>query len=334
VKAIREIMATRTSIGGIRDRGVPHGLALVDEAVRAGYCWFVRSDIKDFFTRIPKAQVNAFIRDAVDDSNFAALFEHALATNLVNQDELEERHLFKLFPDPEIGAPQGSALSALAGNIVLRGFDDQMNGRDIICVRYIDDFMLLGTTQQKVLAAYNSARNHLANLGMVVYDLSDAKARAEGKVDGGNIYQGTDFLGYHISGRSRQPSKTARAKLLNKLDCLVSDAEKAMRAAANRECISTGLTYYQAMVLLNKTVWGWSQAFRHTTARHIFGQLDREIDKRIRILQSEARQLIGAGDEVTSRLVMGIHLLEHTKLHPLPWDQSSAGIPPSMQRAA
>ena len=49
-----------------------------------------------------------------------------------------------LFPNETIGVAQGSALSALAGNIALREFDAEMNSRGLVCVRYIDDFMLLG----------------------------------------------------------------------------------------------------------------------------------------------------------------------------------------------
>ena len=45
VPAIREIMATPTSIGGIPERGVPHGLAIITKAVGAGNHWFVRSTI-------------------------------------------------------------------------------------------------------------------------------------------------------------------------------------------------------------------------------------------------------------------------------------------------
>ena len=132
--------------------------------------------------------------DALGNQQFADLFEQALATNLENQEELEERQLFKLFPDPEIGVAQGSALSALAGNIVLREFDARMNDRGIVCVRYIDDFIILGPSEAKVQAAYRSAQKMLNAMGMDVYDLSDTKARNYGKVDDGNIHNGTDVL--------------------------------------------------------------------------------------------------------------------------------------------
>ncbi|WP_162913089.1 reverse transcriptase domain-containing protein [Rhodospirillaceae bacterium SYSU D60014] len=318
VQAVRDIMATPTSIGGIPKRGVPHGLALIRKAIQNGNHWFVRSDIKGFFTRIPKGDVNAFIRDAVNDKKFADLFERALATNLENEEELEERKLFTLFPDPEIGVAQGSALSALAGNISLRKFDERMNCRDIHCIRYIDDFILLGPSEAKVLAAFKSAGKMLNSMEMNVYDLSDTEARKAGKVDAGNIYSGTDVLGYRVSGMSCQPCRAARRKLLEKLDAVVKDGKHEMRAAAKGNASSHLRRYHQSMVLLHKTVWGWSQSFKYTTAKHVFEHLDAEVDKRILCLRKEAEKLIPAGDAITHRRVMGIHLLADTGEHMLP----------------
>lgn len=74
----------------------------------------------------------------------------------------------------------------------------------------------------KVQKAYDSARTMLGGLGMDVYEPSDAKARKEGKVDSGNIHNGTDVLGYRISGHSRQPCAAATHKFLKKLDKVVT----------------------------------------------------------------------------------------------------------------
>ena len=318
VQAVRNIMDTRTSIGGIVGRGVPEGLALVDQAVRERKHWFIRSDIRDFFTRIPKSEVSDFIRKAVCDTQFLNFFEIALATNLTNQEELEERNLFKLFPNPEIGVAQGSALSALAGNIALRHFDAEMNGRSIVCIRYIDDFILLGPSEAKVMTAYRSARRILRTRCMDIYDLDDRNAYTAGKVDHGNIYDGTDFLGYRVSGQSRQPCKAAGNSFLNKLDEVVRAARREMKTAS--ECSSTShrRLYHQSMVELHKIIWGWSQSFRHTTNKQVFEQLDQEIDRRINALQAVADSLIATGDQRSRRRVMGLHLLAETQEEPLP----------------
>jgi len=318
VPAVVRIMEIRTSVGGIKCRGVPHGLALIDEAVRSGKTWFVRSDIKNFFTHIPLKDVNAFIAQAVGDPQFAELFSSALDTNLVNQAELEERNEFKLFPDDDVGVAQGSALSALAANIALRDFDEKMNGRGITCIRYIDDFIILGPTPEKVRAAYASARKHLASMRMDVYDYTDAAARRDGKFDEGNIHRGTDILGYRVSGHSRQPSLAAERAFLKKCDTLVENAKKDMRLAALGQPPSQGLCYHQAMVLLHKTARGWSQAFKHTTATLVFKSLDEGIDRRIEKLQHFANGLTRGVTEEVRRRVMGIQLLADTPPHALP----------------
>jgi RNA-directed DNA polymerase len=318
VPTIRSITEIPTSVGGISGKGVPHGLALIDRAVREGKSWFIRSDIKNFFTRIPKREVSNVVREAVNDEDFSDLFEEALSTNLVNQEELEERHLFKLFPDEHVGVAQGSALSALAGNIALREFDNDLNCRGIVCVRYIDDFILLGPTEAKVFRAYQSAREFLSTLGMDAYELDDSSAKAAGKFDSGNIHTGTDMLGYRISGRSRQPCNAARQKFLEKLDSVVAKAVQEMQQAARGNSRAYHWRYHQALAFMNNLVWGWSQSFRHTTALHVFESLDKEIDRRIERLQTEARRLTFGGNPALRRRVLGVHLLTDTALCDLP----------------
>jgi retron-type reverse transcriptase len=323
VPAVREITMVPTSVGGVSERGVPHGLALVDQAVRDGKHWFARSDIKSFFTRIPRNDINRFIRNAVADKRFTDLFEQALATNLENEEELEERNLFKLFPDHDIGVAQGSALSALAGNIALRDFDAKMNDRGIVCIRYIDDFVLLGSSEAKAQAAYRSARKILIDMEMDIYDLSDGKARQQGKADSGNIHDGTVFLGYRISGNARQPCAEALEKFMAKLDDIVTAAKCEMKAAAAGTSSSHKLRYHQSMVQIHKVVWGWSQSFRHTTTRHVFAQLDKEIDKRIATLDREVLRYNPTSDPVARRRVFGVHLLADTESYELPETQHS-----------
>lgn len=295
-----------------------HGIANVNTAIANGNVWYIRSDIKDFFTRIPKQKVIDFVRAAVDDGDFIDLFKRALETNLENKEELEERNLFKLFPDEKTGVAQGSALSALAGNIALREFDADMNSRGLICVGYIDDFILLGKNEVSVRRGYAAAREILSAMGMDAYDLNDFNARKTGKVDAGNIYNGTDFLGYRISGFSRQPCRAACQRFVEKLDVIVRDAKNYMRETRHAGTANPNCMYYQSMVKLNGLVWGWSQSFKHTTARQVFAQLDKEVDRAIAQIAAEARRLIRSGPLEMGRRISGIHLLIDTRNEPLP----------------
>ena len=99
---------------------------------------------------------------------------------------------------------------------------------------------------------------------------------------------------------------------------VVKDAKREMKAAADGTSCSHNARYHQSMVLLHKIVWGWSQSFRHTTAKHVLEQIDKEIDKRIETLHEIARCLIPNGDIKTRRRVSGVHLLADTAEYPLP----------------
>jgi hypothetical protein len=318
IPAIIDIMATPTSVGGIRGRGVPYGLSLVDQAIGDGKNWYIRSDIKDFFTRIPRAKINIFVANAARDDKFSQLFAVALETNLANAEELEERNLFKWFPDEKMGVAQGSALSALAGNIALSHFDAEMNARGLVCVRYIDDFILLGANERTVRRGYVKARQLLSDMGMDVYDVDDADARAAGKVDAGNIFNGTDFLGYRISGHSRQPSKSACHKFIEKIEAVAKDAKREMRDTARGASSNPRSRYHQSMTRLHGLVWSWSQSFKYTTARQVFDGLDKEVDRVISEINDEARRIASQSLPPMKRRILGIHLLADTMEAPLP----------------
>ena len=104
-----------TSVGCLPGRGVPDAVELITKAIAGGAKWYVRSDLKDFFSHIPKPQIRKFLNKNISDSAFVSLFMRALETELANEDAVRED--LDLFPLGDEGVPQGSALSALCANI-------------------------------------------------------------------------------------------------------------------------------------------------------------------------------------------------------------------------
>ena len=94
--------------------------------------------------------------------NFLELFERATQTTLANLAHLGEDA--GLFPVADKGVAQGSPLSPLIGNILLREFDANMNGRGIVCVRYVDDFVMLGPSPSILMKAFARAQAELGRL--------------------------------------------------------------------------------------------------------------------------------------------------------------------------
>ena len=142
--AIKEYYENPVSFGGIKGEGlgVPGAIKCVYEAIRNGATYFIRSDIESFFTQIPRSVILDKIKFVIKDTLFNELLERATQTELENLVTLGASA--KYFPLYDIGVAQGCCLSPLIGNVLLADFDKEMNGRGMHCIRYIDDFIILG----------------------------------------------------------------------------------------------------------------------------------------------------------------------------------------------
>ena len=208
---ISEALNTETSIGGVPKKGTPDAMKLIQHAIENGSVYYFRSDIEKFFTKVPKDKIFNFMLEQTNDKKFSNFFNDALSTELDNEDEIKE--FIHLFPIDDVGVPQGSSLSALAGNIILQEFDKEMNGRNITTIRYIDDFVILGKNQKSVNKAFTSAIKILNKMGMHAYDPKNHPDKASE----GLILNGFDFLGCNVKPNSIAPSHKAKNKLIQKI---------------------------------------------------------------------------------------------------------------------
>ena len=304
VPGVQEVLAIPTSIGGIE--GVDRAIALAVEAIRNGAIWYIRSDIPGFFTKIPKARIMDFIRAIPEaDEHFVNLFEAAMTVDLANTDTLGKDAL--LFPTDEEGVAQGSSLSPLIGNILLREFDRVLNDRGITCIRYIDDFLILGTSRKTVVKAFEHAKAMLAEYGMDAYDPDTHPEKAAI----GEIRQGFDFLGCHIQPGMVMPSKAARARLLEKVRQICRDGQRAMKSARDED-MPRGQRYAQTLTLLDRTIKGWGDSFAYCNARQVFKDLDKKVGAEISKLGAYANKLLKGQSQVVRRRILGVHVLEDT----------------------
>lgn len=314
VPAVRGVMSTPTSIGGIPGRGVKSALELVTDSIARGARYYARSDIEGFFTKIPKSLVKDFLRAHVKDQEFLRLFDGALETELENLDELAEHR--SLFPLGEDGVAQGSALSTLAGNIVLAEFDRVLNGRNILCVRYVDDYILLGPDEIRVKKAFESSQELLRKFQMRAY----SPWADEEKADHGPVASGFSFLGCDIKPSIKliQPGRKARLKIIHDIQAIFAETLKALAEALSagypvdrRQC------YAQVMVRVNGMVSGWAHAFQFCNCISTFESLDHEIDKAVSRFNREFKRLFEPASLRAIRRFLGVQLLQEV----------SSGIP-------
>ncbi len=300
-----DVIDSPTSVGGLPGRGVPEAVDQILSAIENGAKWYVRSDLVNFFTRIPKPEIEAFLTKNVFDTKFVDLFMQALKTELANAKEL--RADLELFPTGKIGVPQGSALSALCANIVLVDFDRNLNGRGITTIRYLDDFVILGPTKQAVEKAWKEGQMILKSVGLEAHDPS----AASGKASKGQVSDGFDFLSFTIRGKTAAPCSSAKAKLLRDIDQVIRDTKREINDA-------TGLPrrretrLVQSLALIDKKVCGWGDAFRSSTQRLAFVHMDAEVADRVeKLLLWFGRHTKGCSKAERMRK-MGIALLADT----------------------
>ena len=304
---IPRALRTSTSVGGIPKRGVAYGIEIINEAIKSGAIYYLRSDIRDFFTKVPKARITGFVREQTKDEEFTILFEQAIATELDNADEVKD-YLY-LFPLEDIGVPQGSSLSAFAGNVVLQNFDAQLNGRNITTVRYIDDFVILGPSEQAVKKAFSSATSVLGGLGMTAYSPKEDADKSRC----GRIAEGFEFLGCSVRTNGVAPSKKARMNLLDDIRHTLNAGIHAVETyASTGETRRAGEAFGQTICRVDRKIRGWGDAFSFSTDRLPFDQMDRAIDHLLLEFKGRANQAIRKAAQDGKRRALGVALLKDT----------------------
>ena len=262
-----------TSFGGVPDRGTAGAVAAAIEAVKGGHRVYLRSDIASFFRRIPRRRALDLLLVHVPDAGFARLLDEATRTELENLAELGAAA--SIFPEDDTGVPQGCALSTLLGNALLRGFDAQMNARGIVCLRYVDDFLLLGREAAHVKKAFASAQRALGELGFEAYD----PVIHPGKAAFGSVEQGFEFLGCEIRGGRAAPSRAKREELFGRVDALLRRSERFFARPDPREASRLGLA--PTLHALGRLVEGFRASYRFCEAEDVFPSLGRAVDGRV-----------------------------------------------------
>lgn len=326
---VKDVNSQDTSVGGVPHRSVPHGLKLIKDAFASGINYFVRSDISGFFDHIPRETVIERIARDIDDTRFISVLTAATRVVLANEQALgEDRHVF---PTNEEGVAQGSPLSPLFGNILLYDFDINFNQRGIICIRFIDDFVLLSNNEKSAYKAFNGAKSFLSNIGLHCHDPFVSGASLD-KASYGRVGDGFVFLGYDIRPGLFQPSRKARRALCESIDKHIRYARHSIstvKGAANS--FERRERYAQTLVLLDRIIRGWGDAFAYSNASNTLDDLDLEIDKKLATFRAWFRRQVEGEDWKTKRRLGGVGLLgdiRRKSLDELPFilDSKSKGI--------
>lgn len=248
--------------------GVPGAVLKAFKASQT-HPFFIRTDIRSFFTQVPRELALARLLDGVTDEPFRECVRAAVTTEL--DDATEHLADSGLFPLHDEGVAQGSCLSPLLCNLLLHEFDVAMNGREIVTVRYIDDIILFSKSERSLRKAFDSALGLLKELNLTCYDPRDP--RDHEKAEMGRIEEGATFLGCFITPHLIRPSPDNYRELITTVRGIMAESRKSFASATQAQ--DNHLTYAETLVLVSKTVRGWANAFGFCTEERLFKDIDR-----------------------------------------------------------
>jgi hypothetical protein len=260
--------------------------------------YFIRSDIRGFFTRIRREIPLRRIADATADEKFNGLLRDATRAELANAEALGDS--IRFFPTDELGVPQGCSLSCFIGDVLLHEFDLEMSQRGILCLRYVDDFLLLGPSRQFVLRAFHRGQEILGKLELDAYDPD----RDTDKASHGFIDDGLTFLGCEIYPGLVQPSKVSRASLLTEVDRILQESLGAMTPPHSVR--QRRASFVEATNRVRLLTTGWGRHYAFCNSRRLFAALDEKIDHRLRRYGTAYRALSADLSPSDARRALGV----------------------------
>lgn len=243
------------SYGFIKGRNCHQAIERVLELHREGYRMVLDADIQGFFDNLSHRVIMAAVAAEVADGNILRLVEKFLTAGVMEDG---------VFKPTTIGTPQGGVISPLLANIVLNQLDWQLHAAGYRFVRYADDFVVVCQDHQQAQEALTAVKRVLE--GELGLSLSPEKTKIT------TIGKGYDFLGFHLSQRSRRMRDKSELKFKAKVRELTERHQNLDSAVIAK---------------LNRVIRGTANYFAtaFSTCRWRFQKLDSWIRMRIRAMK-------------------------------------------------
>jgi RNA-directed DNA polymerase len=231
---------------GFRPGRSAHGaLGQAKEAVASGKRWVVDIDLEKFFDRVNHDLLMKRVAHRVGDGRILRLVRRFLESGMMTNGLLQST---------EEGTPQGGPLSPLLSNILLDGFDKELERRGLAFVRYADDCNIYVASRRAGERVMSSLTRFLAEtLKLVVNAGKSAVARPWAR----------KFLGYTMT-----PHKTPKLSV-------APESARRLRATLTREFRrGRGHSVQEFAKRLAPILRGWAAYFAHSEVKARFEELD------------------------------------------------------------
>jgi group II intron reverse transcriptase/maturase len=243
------------SYGFIPGRNCHQAIERVLELHRQGHRVVLDADIKGFFDNLAHRVTMGAVRAEVADGNILNLVERFLTAGVMEDG---------VFTPTTLGTPQGGVISPLLANIVLNRLDWRLHAAGYRFARYADDFVVICQSRSQAQEALALVQQVLeGELGLAL-SAEKTKITTYGK--------GYDFLGFHLSSRSRRMRDKSVQKFKAKMREITERHRNLDRTVIGK---------------LNQVIRGTANYFAtgFSTCRWTFQKLDSWIRMRLRAMK-------------------------------------------------
>lgn len=272
---VKAFLKNPGSFGGLPKIGVRDAIRTASEQINRGAVYYIKSDIPRFFTKVPRKKALSDLLGLLPDRSLAEFLDQATTVELANLKALREKA--ELFPTHELGVAQGCSLSPLLGNVCLHHFDKELNQGSGICLRYIDDFLILAPDKSAAWSIFGRAKEILGEMGMEAYD----PRTDPGKASEGSTRSKFEFLGCEISAGFIHPSTSSRQRILEKVRKILSESRSAFLEGVHSQPHGHEFSVVETLRLVSNTLDGWAKSYSFCNSAQVFRALDRSVEEEI-----------------------------------------------------
>ena len=183
-------------------RAALQAIGYLDKEISSGaYGWALKADIRSFFDHIILEKLYQILRERIRENDVIELIRRCCEAPSLEKDG-------SLTPKT-LGVYQGSGIAPVLSNVYLMKFDHEIRERCKVYVRYSDDILILGKSQEELEEVKNFMALYLEKLGL---QLHENKTRIQ------PLEETIEFLGYALGKDGKQIPVKAEKNLDESLE--------------------------------------------------------------------------------------------------------------------
>lgn len=174
---------------------------------------------------------------------------------------------------------------------------------NVICVRYIDDILMVSKNESDLLKAFSYAKSQLVNLGFDLYEPDKNNNKAET----GKCSNGINFLGCTLQKNRCVPSAQSIKNLKKEVKEIFDISLKHIREYLQKDAdLHKFYTKSYVVDKIGKKYYGWVKSFSFCTERNIFTQLDDFMSKNLAQYHYKIERYLTNASKFKRMIVFGI----------------------------